>query len=362
MFEHTHKRGSGSPAQDWKPLVICPNAKMGLEVRSALSERGIEDVCFVAEYPPPGDVPRLITRNASNLCFLDVASNPEQALMLVGEAAATVPVVALNPLNDADLILRCLRRGATEFLANATAEQVNAVLERLARLHAPAAPQKMSKAYCVIPGKAGCGASTVAAYLAMELKRGGMSKVLLVDTDSITASVSFFFKLKSDFHLGDAVRDWSRMDDDLWNRLTVPYQGVDILLAPQNPTTAMDIDRQSASELLVFWRRHYEAIVMDLSGANSAAIAFAAMCDEVLMVTTNELAALHATKRSMECLEKLNVDKNHLKLVVTRYTPSTGLKREDVHTALKLEPWALLSNDYEGVQAALLEGKPVASG
>jgi len=64
----------------------------------------------------------------------------------------------------------------------------------------------------------------------------------------------------------------------------------------------------------------------------------------------------------MECLEKVSVDKSRLKLVVTRYTPSTGLKREDVQTALKLEPWALLSNDYEGVQAALLEGKPVSPG
>jgi len=86
------------------------------------------------------------------------------------------------------------------------------------------------------------------------------------------------------------------------------------------------------------------------------------VCDEVLLVTTNELAALHATRRTMECLEKVSVDKSRLKLLVTRYAPSTGLKREDVQTALKLDPWALLSNDYEGVQAALLEGKPVSPG
>src|SRR6185369_2737464 len=101
----------------------------------------------------------------------------------------------------------------------------------------PVVPQKNSRVYCVMPGKAGCGAGTVAAYLAMELKRSGVSKVLLVDADLVAASSAFFFKLKSDFHLGDAVRDWSRMDDDLWSRLTVPYQGVDVLLAPQNPAT-----------------------------------------------------------------------------------------------------------------------------
>ena len=38
-----------------------------------------------------------------------------------------------------------------------------------------------------------------------------------------------------------------------------------------------------------------------------------------------------------------------------------GLKREDIQAVLQLEPFALLSSDYELVQDALLEGKPVAS-
>ncbi len=363
MFEHMQKRAAGKSRQDWKPLVVCPNIPMGLRIRSALTDQGFAEVCVLSQYPRAGEIGELVARQGCNLCFLDVASNPEQALLLVTEAAAAVPVVALNPCNDADLILRCLRRGACEFLSEPTAEQVSGVLERLARQRAPVTPpERTSRVYCVMPGKAGCGASTVAAYLAIELKRSGASKVLLVDTDLVAASIAFLFKLKSDFHLGDAVRDWSRMDDDLWARLTVPYQGVDVLLAPQSPATCVEIDRRSADELLAFWRKHYEAIVLDLPGAHSAGFVFAAICDEVLLVTTNELAALHATRRTMECLEKVSVDKSRLKLLVTRYTPTTGLHREDVQTALKLEPWALLSNDYEGVQAALLEGKPVAPG
>jgi Flp pilus assembly CpaE family ATPase len=51
-----------------------------------------------------------------------------------------------------------------------------------------------------------------------------------------------------------------------------------------------------------------------------------------------------------------------LKLLVTRYTPSTGLKRDDVETALKMSPYALLGNDYAAVQDAILEGKPAAPG
>jgi Flp pilus assembly CpaE family ATPase len=343
----------------WKPLVVCPNAPMALRVRSALEEQGFPEVCLVSQYPQAGAIAGLVARQGSNVCFLDVASNPERALQLISEAAPLIPVVALNPGNDADLILRCLRLGACEFLADATSEQVGAVLERLTRLHAKAEPRKNGSVCCVMPGKPGSGASTLATYLAMEMKRSGISKVLLVDTDAVTGSVAFLLKLKSDFHVGDAVRDWQRMDDDLWGRLVVPYHGVDILLAPENPATRVAVDQRVAFDLLTFWRKHYQTIVLDLPGAYSPGLEFAAVGDEILLVTTSDLAALHASRRTLECLEKVSVDRSKIKLVVTRYPSSSGLKREDVETALGLEPYALLSNDYDAVQAAVLDGKPV---
>jgi Flp pilus assembly CpaE family ATPase len=353
------KRAHSSEQPVWKPLVIAPDAAMARLIRSALSEQGFDDVVASTAYPRNGEIRSLVEQRGYNVCFLDVASHPENALAAITEIAPAIPVVVVNPCNNADLILRCLRLGAAEFLADVTGEQVGAALERLDRLRVPAVATKAGKVYCVLPGKPGCGASTLAAYLAMELRHSGAAKVLLVDTDFVTASIGFIFKLKSDFHLGDAVRDWSRMDDDLWSRLTVPYQGVDILLAPPSAVAPLELDDEEATELLSFWQRHYEAIVIDLPGAHCAGFRFVGAADEVLLVTTNELAALHSTRRSMECLEKY---RPRVKLLVTRYTPHTGLKRDDVQMALKVEPWALLSNDYEGVQAALLEGKPVAPG
>jgi pilus assembly protein CpaE len=302
-----------------------------------------------------------VARQGSDICFLDVASDPERALQLISEAAPAIHVVAMNPGNDADLILRCLRLGACEFLSDSTSEQVGAVLERLSRVHAKAEPPRHGSVCCVMPGKPGSGASTLATYLAIEMKRSGISKVLLVDTDSVTGSIAFLLKLKSNFHLGDAARDWQRMDEDLWGRLVVPCHGVDVLLAPENPASRVDVDQRVAFELLTFWRKHYQAIILDLPGAYSPGLEFAGIADEILLVTTNELAALHATRRTLEYLEKVSVDRSRIKLVVTRYLLSTGLKREDVQTALKLEPYALLSNDYDAVQAAVLDGRPVAS-
>lgn len=349
--------GSHTPPIGWNPLIICPHALMAGSIRASLSELGFDEIQPLAEYPRPGAIGALIAQQGYNICFLDVASNQEEALPLISEAVPSLPVVAMNPVNDADLILRCLRRGACEFVSEATTEQVNGVLARLARLRAPAEAVKPAVVYGVVPGKPGCGASTLAVHLAIALR--GSGPTLLVDADAMTGSIAFLLKLKSSFHLGDAVRDCLRLDPDLWSRLVASSQGIAVLTAPEDPSASVAIDRPSAMELICFWREHYQRIVLDLPGVASD---FIPLCDELLLVTTNELAALHATRRAVEWLEHSGVESEKIKLVVTRYTPATGLKREDVERALKLAPYALLMNDYEAVQRGVLEGRPVATG
>ena len=346
----------------WKPLIASPHQAMARAMRAALAELGIEDFQPVDEYPRPGAIAGLVAQHGYNICFLDVASNQDEAMALLSEAVPVVPVVAMNPVNDADLILRCLRRGACEFVSEATAEQVSGVLARLARLRAPAEPLKPATVYGVLPGKAGCGASTLAAHLALEMKRAGGGAVLLVDVDSVAGSIAFLLKLKSAFHLGDAVRDCLRLDSDLWGRLVVPCHGIDVLTAPENPAAPVGIDRPAAMELICYWRDHYERIVLDLPAVGAAGSDLIPLCDELLLVTTNELAALHATRRAIEWLDQNGVGSGKIKLLVTRYTPATGLKREDVQRALQLPPYALLSNDYDSVQKGVLEGRPVPPG
>jgi Flp pilus assembly CpaE family ATPase len=332
---------------------------MAVRIRAALVEQGLDDACFLGQYPPAGAMAGLRTQHGCNICFLDTASDPERAMLLVSEAARNLQVVAMNPRKDADLILQCLRLGACEFLSDASAEEVGRLLERLARHLEPADAAAPSTVICVMPGKPGCGASTLATYLAIEMKRCGMRRVLLVDTDPISSSVAFLLKLKPAFHLGDAVRDWNRMDDDLWARLAVACHGIDVLPAPDDPTIRVEIQPRAALGLLAFWRKHYDAILLDVAGAHSAGCEFAPVADHVLLVTSNELAALHAARRSMECLEKNTVEAARRRLVVTRYTPAIGLKREGIEAALKTPPFAYLGNDWDAVQRALVDGKPV---
>jgi pilus assembly protein CpaE len=341
----------------WKPLVVCPSPDTARRLRAAVLEAGLPEPQLLSDYPPPGSIPELAGRAGCTLCFIDLAADPERAVASIGDAARALPVVALNPRVDADAILRCLRRGAREFLTDPTADQIRAILERLDHALAPA-PAVKGRLLCVVPGKPGCGASTVAAHLAAA-SRERDARTLLVDLDPLTATVGFLLKLKSEYHAGDVIRDWKRMDDDLWSRLVTPSAGVDVLLAPENPCADCFAGSEAAAALAGFWRARYGTVILDLPDARAASDSgFAAIADEILLVSTNELSALHATRRAIERIEQTVPDRARLRLVLNRYTPAAGLSREDVCTALQVEPFAVLGNDYEALQAAILEGRP----
>ena len=142
----------------WKPLIICPHPAMARQIRAAMAELGVDCTSWLEPYPQAAAVAGRAAQNQANLCFLDVATHQEQALALISDMAPFMPVVALNPHSDADLILRCLRRGACEFLSDPSGEQLDGLLDRLARLRDPAQRDKPATVYCVVPGKPGCGA------------------------------------------------------------------------------------------------------------------------------------------------------------------------------------------------------------
>lgn len=344
----------------WKPLVICPSKDLCQTVQIAFRELGNIAPGISAEYPPGAGVRSIVERNGYNVCFIDAASDPVRAQTLMAELSNAAPVIALHPRNDAELILGCIRRGACEFLGDPNPDAVRAALERLAQKRFSTARTARGALYCVIPAKPGCGASTTAANLAARMKKTG--PVLLVDADHLTGSVSFILKLKPGFHLGDALRDMPRMDNDVWSRLTVSAHGMDILAAPDDPATRPEFGSQ-LGECLTFWRQRYRSILVDLPDVPSASDSgLIAAADLTLLVTTTELAALHALNRGMRFLEAQSVDRSKLRVVVNRYNPAAGLKTGDLKTAIGMEPFATLANDYETLQAALLEGLPAPSG
>src|SRR5438445_5955558 len=227
----------------WKHLIICPDRGLfhGLTAILADVTPGSSFVDLKA-YPARRALTEAVNSEQPNLCFLDVGSSWDSAVTNINDLSGinpNIPVVAIDKGNDPDVILRSLRQGASEFLFQPfVIEQVGAALDRLKRLKLDANIQnrELGKVYCVMPGKASCGASTLACNLAFQFHRlNPKKKVLLADLDPSTGTLSFLLKLKSSYSFVDALVHSAEMDEDLWRALVVNQQGVDVILSPESP-------------------------------------------------------------------------------------------------------------------------------
>lgn len=349
----------------WKALFICPNPKIIRDLVPLLN-RNLPSFTGhdVHAYPTRHQMTELVATQKPTLCILEVGGEEERALPVIQELLridAKLPIIALLSSNDPDLVLRCLRHGASDFLIEPfTAEHVEAALHKIARQH-PVRGKNPGKVYCIMPAKGGCGASTIASNLAYQLKRLGEKRILLADLDPMAGTLSFLLKIKSSYSFMDALARSGEMDADLWKTLVSNRQGVDVLLSPEVMTEGVS-DLTDASTIVEYARGVYDLVVLDAGGVYGEwNLSLAHLADEILLVTTNELTSLQAVQRALSYLDSNNVLRYKVRLVVNRYDRHVGLSKDVIGTALHTDIYHLLPTDYDAIQRALMEGKPLPS-
>ncbi len=348
----------------WKALFLCPNPKIVKELTPVFSQLlGNYTPQELNSYPNRHQLTDLLSTESPNLCILEVSNPVERGLAVIPELARAdpkLPIVVVLSNDNPEIVLRCLRQGASDFLIQPfTSEQVEATLRKVARLH-PARSKNPGKVYCVMPAKGGCGASTIAGNLAYQLKRLGDKRILLADLDPLTGTQSFLLKIKSNYSFIDVIAHAHQIDVDLWKAVINPRNGVDVLLAPEILAEGMS-ELKDASALIEFARDIYDLTVLDASGVyGDWNLSQAQVADEILLITTNELTSLQAVQRSLTYLEGNGIGRYKVRLIVNRYDRHMGLSRDVIGTALHSEIYHLIPADYEAIQKALIEGKPLA--
>ena len=353
---HNESAETGRP----RAVLITPQAELRASVVEGLAERAqIFDCSNSGHYPSC----REVLEHKPTLCFIDVGSS-EEALALVNEvAAADVPVAALHLNNASELILRSFRCGASEFLfAPIVQADLIEAFERLVRKSGGnSGGARPGKIWTVMPAKPSYGATTISCNLAVRLRQYLRRPVLLADMDPLLGSIGFSLKLKSTFSFMDIVNHGSQIDRDLWKKIIVPYEEVDVLLGPEVPRFETP-SSGGVPSFLQFVRTNYSAVVLDSPGPLSDwHLSLAKSADEVLLITTNELSAVHATLRATQMLERAGTERSRIRLIVNRYEKDNGLVTEAIETALKLEVYWTLPNDYMPVQKSVLDGKVISS-
>jgi pilus assembly protein CpaE len=350
-------------AGTWKYLVICPSQGITKDLQQSFG--GLmpgAELLEIPVYPPAAGLLEVITVQNPDVCLADIVSDRDRGLNLIKELAGMapkIPVIAMIPGNDTDLILRCLRAGAAEFLLHPlVSDQIEEVLGRLvAKNPLIKGTGKAGRVVAIVPAKGACGASTVASGLTFHWKKKS-GKTLLADLDPLTGTLSFLLKLKSQYSFMDVVTLTQSLDSDLWRNLIATTQGVDVLLSPEGAVDGVH-DLMDASSIIDYARWHYETTILDCcSPYGPWNLSILRLADEILLVSTNELPSLQATQRALNYMDQNRIDRGKVKLVVNRYNRDVGLSKEVIETAIRCEVFQVLPSDFEGVQRAMIEGKP----
>ncbi len=347
-------------------LLICPNRQLAQQFSGTLSENKTFNILAdVKAYPTSQALDMRVRQLRPDLILLDLSSSLETALGLMPYITSfrpSVHIIGLHTSSDADIIMRALRAGATEFLCVPfdipTQNTVVARILRLRETEERSAPQR-GKLVAFVGAKAGYGATTLAYNTAYALRGDGKRKVLLADFDLLGGTVSFALKLNHSYSLLDGIRHSDQLDTSLWNALTGNVGGLDVMPSPEKPET-MTFEGHRVHELLEYARVIYEVVVVDLPSAyERISMATLGDADQIYIVSTPELPSLHMTRKCILTLEQMGFSRDRFRVVVNRVSRRDELTTQDMEKVFNFPLHCTFADDYTAVHRALTAGKPV---
>lgn len=265
-------------------------------------------------------------------------------------------IIALHSSADPKTILSAMRAGVNEFLHPPLDDSLEAAIERvLMASGAEGGPVTRGKLIGFLSAKGGCGATTLACHVASELQNLTKKSVLLVDLDLTSGLVGFLMKTPSSYSILDAVKNLSRLDESLWKALLVEQRpSLAVVPAPASYTRWDHPDENHLRQALQFMRTQHDWIVLDLGRSlNSIATAVLEEIDQLFLVSTLEVVALHGLKSIVHGLFEQG---EKLQLVLNRTPKMMDISTHELEKILGRSLYAALPNDYMALYQSYSSG------
>jgi pilus assembly protein CpaE len=345
-----------------------PNITVKIKTNTPALGDEIEGIVLAAagfRLQQPGDSER------PDLLIHELGANPDEEFKLIQsllEAKAVAEVFVTSDKKDADLLLKAMRAGAKEFLAQPLDEtEVKAALiscsRRMAQAAAARVPVHAGRIINVMGAKGGVGTTTVAVNLAMilaEQKKAG--SVALVDLNTVFGEIPLFLSLTPTYHWGQITKNVSRLDPTfLLNAMAKHPSGVYVLPSPSYlnghpPATSEVMDR-----LLSTMQRTFDFIIVDGGQSlDGPALKALAMADRIFLITLLNLPCLRNTGNLLKSLAGLAPpDDDRVRLVVNRHLKKSDITLKEAEESLRSRILWSIPNDYQTTMSAINRGKPI---
>ena len=169
--------------EDIKTCIYCQNAD---ESYNTILRKGLTrhpSIRIVTQAHDRDSLADCLDRLPINLLVMDLDPKPDATLVLMEEVCShfpTINIIALADNADTNLVLAAMRAGCRQFIPKPIDQQdLSKALKLLTR--SAGGKTKSDRVICVIGSSGGCGVTTVAANLAVELASLAAEPCALVD-------------------------------------------------------------------------------------------------------------------------------------------------------------------------------------
>lgn len=306
-----------------KITLICPNERYCSELAQCLYDAQCGEVRSLTYYPsiPVGDSD--VLGGECDVAIVELDSDPDQALALVkrigNTSTARLMVCSASPAPD--LLMRCMRAGAREFLnLPVDRDQIVAAMVRAAAKRQPAQQEKRAtgKLMAFMGTKGGAGVTTIATNFAIALAEHTGAKTLFMDLDLPLGDAALNLGITAEFSTTDALERIERLDASMLARMTVTDRsGLQVLAAPGHYVSVQPSDADIKT-LLDLAARSYDYVVLDLgSRLDLRGTGVFQMANPIFLVSRVDVADLRNCSRMIS--QYFGSDFRNIEVVLSRY-------------------------------------------
>jgi pilus assembly protein CpaE len=328
----------------------------------------IPTVTLVGEYGGLAEALLQATAIRPDLLVVEVDGDESAApaVTAIEQLARKLPETAILAMGhglSAELVIRVLRAGALEFLRRPV-ERVDlvAALVKLARFRGSAPQRNPGRITSIFAAKGGLGATTLAINLGVSMAERADGKTLLVELDNRHSDIVTFLDLKPRYSIHDVVENLGRMDESLLRGLLTRHASG--LWTVPGPTRLerSQFGPEQVSGVIEVLRVHFDHVLMDLRhDFDPATVAALEASDEILFVTSLDVAALRSGAAALAAFRHLGLDTKKIKVVVMRDGTGDSVTVKHARNALGLPIYWRTPSDYQTVVASINAGRPVVS-
>lgn len=343
--------------------LIGPEHGRRKELAAVLGRLQCGTVHEYASYPELDEVPKLIELSYE-VVMVDLDASPEYALDIVesvcGQSSATVMVYSAQA--DPEWMIRCMRAGAREFLAQpfTSASVAEALIRASARQPRSRSPKRTVGALSIFFGaKGGSGVTTLACNFAWLLARESARKTLLIDLDLPLGDVSLGLGIAATYSTSDALQNSARLDSTFLSKLLVQHSpGFYVLPAP-GIFSATEASREAVQKLLAVARQNFDYVVID-AGARLNARELS-LFDQDAKFYLIALLGIPDLRNANRIITKFFSSSNSkLEIVLNRYAPaSLGIDDGQITKALTRPAQWKIPEDGLSARKAQNTGTPL---